>query len=73
MFVVFENLQGNEVSLHGLEEEMNLAMVRAAMQAGTLTPLSSARAKNDLKQIARLIYNQEKFSNVYHPKVSQTQ
>jgi len=68
MLVVY-NKQGTEVVLHGLEDEMQIAYVRGAMTAGALHPTSSGRLKLDIKSVAVLVYNQEKFADIYHPRV----
>lgn len=67
--LLIQNKGGAEVFLQGIDDEMQLAFVRASMSAGFLNPSSSGRLKSDIKNIAVLVYNQEKFSDIYHARV----
>lgn len=64
-----KNLRGKEIVLHGLEDEMQLEFVRGAMAAGAIAPTSTGRLREIIKGSARLVYNQEKFTDEYHPRV----
>jgi len=66
----FTTSRGKEVVLHGLQADMQIKLVRSLMAAGATHPSATAKVQNALKATARLVYNQEKFTDEYHSRVS---
>lgn len=48
---------------------MEIRVVRNMMSTGTVNPTATAKVRETLKAVARLVYNQEKLTQEYHPRV----
>nr|OQO31029.1 hypothetical protein B0A51_03735 [Rachicladosporium sp. CCFEE 5018] len=68
MFTI-ELPDGREIELHGLTDTMNLAFVHGAMITGNIAPTSKGHLRSVTKIAAKIIYNQEKFTEEYHSRV----
>ncbi|OQO12723.1 hypothetical protein B0A48_02187 [Cryoendolithus antarcticus] len=67
--ITIELPDGREIGLHGLTDTMNLAYVHSNMIAGIITPASMDYLRSVTKTAAKIIYNQEKFTEEYHSRV----
>jgi len=65
----FITAEGKEIALHGLQTKMEIGLMRSMMSSGSLSPTATAKVQEALKATARLVYNQEKFTEEYHPRV----
>nr|OQO24238.1 hypothetical protein B0A51_12294 [Rachicladosporium sp. CCFEE 5018] len=67
MFTI-ELPDGREIELHGITHTMNLAHVHGAMITGNIAPSSMGHLRSVTKTAAKVIYNQEKFTEEYHSR-----
>lgn len=65
----FTTAEGKEIALHGLQPSMEIELLRSMMTAGHMHPTATAKVQEALKATAKLVYNQEKFCDEYHPRV----
>lgn len=67
----FTTAEGKEIALHGLSPSMEIGLHRSMMAAGHMHPTATAKVQEALKATAKLVYNQQKFTDEYHPRVSE--
>ncbi|KAK6423103.1 hypothetical protein LTR95_016589, partial [Oleoguttula sp. CCFEE 5521] len=70
--ITIELPDGREIELHGLTDTMNLAYFHGNMIAGIITPSPMDHLRSVTKTAAKVIYNQEKFTEEYHSRVCGT-